>query len=281
MSSADLFEDYQGLSVDAEVSLWTIDNTINGGTIYYFHSQEITGTSTDLTFDGQAYTAAPVLVKGVELNGNTSPRPKLSISTLAAVQLGLLEDPSLLLDAKCTRIRTLAKYLDGEPGADVTSIQDTIVFFVEHLESSTNEITIYKLAEPTELPDTNVPRQIVTTNLCQAQYRGETCQYAGDPLTNSAGIAFTGTFVDRSTWSATTSDYVAEDFVTLTSPDGTPFVFVALQSVPVAVRPGSSGAALYWSLDICRRTIAACKTRFPTHASIGLNFDAFPGSAKL
>lgn len=279
--SATLFSDLQELEVDAPVALWTVDNAINGGVTYRFHSSNQNGVDTDIVFDGVTYTATPISVSGVEMTGQGKPKPKLSIGTLGAVGLGLLEDFDLLLGASCTRIKTLAKYLDNGSNPDTTAVWPTVKFFVEHLESVTDTVAIYRLADPTELPNVKIPRQVVLTNLCSACYRGETCQYAGDPVRDGTNASFgAGPFTDRGTWSAATSNYVADDFVSINNPDGTPFVWVALQAVPTGLRPGSTGSASYWSLDTCFKKVTDCELRFNA-ATVGLPFDAFPGAARV
>lgn len=278
--SATLFSDLQQLEVDAPVSLWIVDNSVNGGLIYYFHSSNANGIDTDLVFDGVTYAATPITVTGVEQTGQGKPKPKMSIGTLGAVGLGLLADFDLLLGASVTRIKTLAKYLDDGASPDTTAVWPTVKYFVEHLESVTDTVAVYRLADPTELPSVKIPRQVVLTNLCSACYRGETCQYAGNPVTDGNGAAFVGPFVDRGTWSSAASDYVAKDYVSINNPDGTPFVFVALQAVPTGLRPGSTGADAYWSLDSCLKRIADCELRFNAQTE-GLNLDAFPGVARI
>lgn len=283
--SADLFTSLQELEVDAIVELWTVDNTVNGGTTYYFHSSNKNGLDTTITFDGVDYVATPINITGVEMSGAGKPRPKMAIGTLGAVGLGLLADFDLLLGATVTRTKTLAKYLDDGSEADTTAVWPTSVFFVEHLESVDDTVAVYRLADPTELPQVKIPRQVVLTNLCSACYRGETCQYAGDPVTDDTNATFgAGPFTDRGTWNATTADYVADDFVSINNPDGTPFVFVVpsvfVGSVAVGLRPGSSGSDLAWKLDTCFKKVADCELRFNSQ-TVGLNFDAFPGSARI
>lgn len=280
MSAADLFEDLQSLSVDAPISLWTVDNSINGGSIYRFHSANQTGLSSDILFNGITYTAAPVMVRGVEETSSGKPRPTMIVGTQAAIELGLLTDPSGLLGAKATRIKTLAKYLDDGASPDPTSVYPSVSYFVEQLSEFTDTLATYRLADPTELPGVKLPRQRMLANLCSTCYRGETCQYTGDPVTDTSGVSFgAGPFTDRGTWSDATADYVADDYVTINSPDGSPMVWVALQSVPTGTRPGSSGSSAYWSLDVCFKRVADCELHFD--AADGLPFDAFPGLARL
>lgn len=286
MPASDLFRHLQQLEADADISLWTIDNSANGGTVYYFHSSNKNGIDTDLVHNSITYAATAIDISGIEQNGQTKPRPRMTLATLAAVQLGLLSDPDLLLGASCTRIKTRAKYLDAGSNPDPTAIEPTAKFFVQRLEKVVSKTsTTYQLSEPSDLPQTNVPRRRINANLCGVAYRGDVCQYAGDPKTDASGATFgAGPWTDRGTWAAATSNYVADDYATINSPDGVPFVWVVpaalVGSVPAGTRPGSTGSTSYWVLDVCLKRIADCGLRFDA-AGAGLNFGGFPGAAQV
>ncbi len=281
MSTSDLFEDLQELEVDAMVELWTIDNSANGGATYRFHSSRKTGVSSDIDFNSITYSAAPIEVSDIEETSTGKPRSLMTIGTQAALELGLLTDPNLLLGATATRIKTLAQYLDDGDTPDPTSIYPTVSLVVEQLEDFTDTLAKFRLVDPSEVPGEKLPRQRMMSNLCSACYRGETCQYAGDPVRDATNTSFgAGPFTDRGAWSSSTSDYVADDFVSVTNPDGAPSVWVALQAVPAGTIPGAAGSAAYWSLDTCFKKIEDCELRFDAD-TVGLNFDAFPGLAKI
>ena len=276
--SASLFKSLQELQVDAQIELWTVDNSAKNGAIYRFHGQDQTGTDSAIEFDGQTYEAAPIEVTGIKQTSNGNPNPKLTIAKRLAVNLGLLVDPNLLLDATCTRVKTLAQYLPQGSSPDPTAVYPSVSFHIERLEVVTDQTVVYVLSDPTALPDVKLPGQTVHTNLCAACYRGPSCQYAGPPVTSRSGALF-GPTVDRGTWDPATA-YAQSDRVDILNPEGTPFAWVALQAVPAGIRPASLGADLYWELDSCASTISACKLRFDEQTE-GLNFDNFPGASRV
>lgn len=283
--SAALFEDLQQMEVDAPIELWQVDNTANGGITYYFHSANTNGVTSDLDHDSITYSATALTVTGLGMTSQSKQKPKMAIGTAVAVVLNLLVDTDLLLGAKVTRIKTLAKYLDAGATPDATAIEPTVIFYVEQLESADESVVTYRLADPSDLPQVMLPRQIVTANLCTTCYRGETCQYAGDPVTDEDNSSFgVGPFTDRGTWNAATADYVADDYVSINSPDGNPVVFVVpsafVGSVTAGLRPLSTGSDLAWQMDVCHKKTDDCELRFNAQ-TVGLPFDAFPGVARL
>jgi phage-related protein len=81
---------------------------------YYFHAGASLNANGKIIWAGQPYMKWPIEATGFEYSGGQLPRPTLHVanvmSTITAIMLTL---PNGLEGAKVTRIRTLARYLDG------------------------------------------------------------------------------------------------------------------------------------------------------------------------
>lgn len=102
----------QTLSPSAEITLFEIDATTVGDTIYRFHPGK-NGLLGDVVWQGNTYSAFPIEASGFELTGRgTLPRPKIRVSNVLGTMSALVLTFDDLAGCKVTRIRTLAKFLD-------------------------------------------------------------------------------------------------------------------------------------------------------------------------
>jgi lambda family phage minor tail protein L len=164
--NADIFESYQDLAPDASISLYTITDKL--GNVFRVHGVEKNGTTANITFNSNEYTAMPVTVEGVEQQGAGKPAPTLIIGTAAALVLIGLQDLDYWLGATVVRIKTQRKFLDGEPTADTSAIEPTQSWIVEQLHNADSQQVTFRLADPTELPGVTIPRQRVLASMCSA-----------------------------------------------------------------------------------------------------------------
>jgi lambda family phage minor tail protein L len=162
---------------------------------YYFHAGVNATNSGDIIWNGQTYLAFPIEATEFEYTGTGSlPRPKLRISniygTITAIILTL---PNGLEGAKVTRIRTLARYIDGVnfPGGtnplgtpDPTAEFPREIYYIDRKASENRDLIEFELAAAFDLVGVRAPKRQCVSNVCQWTYRGAECGYAGNAYFN-------------------------------------------------------------------------------------------------
>ncbi len=161
--------------------------------VYYFHNMVHLG-NTAITWQGQGYIAAPIIVEGFEsVSKGTNPIPKMSISVneagipLLATLKSVMAQLGDFSGGKVTRIRTLAKYLDSvnfqnndappgfSPDPNAQFSQD--VYFIDR-KSQENKFTIqFELASLMDVEGIQLPLRLCLASRCVFNYRGEGCMY--------------------------------------------------------------------------------------------------------
>ena len=158
---------------------------------YYFHAGVNATNSGDIIWNGQAYLAFPIEATEFEYSGTGSlPRPKLRVSniygTITAIILTL---PNGLEGAKVTRIRTLARYIDGVnfPGGtnplgtpDPTAEFPREIYYIDRKASENRDLIEFELAAAFDLVGVRAPKRQCISNVCQWTYRGPECGYTGN-----------------------------------------------------------------------------------------------------
>jgi len=108
--------DEQRLSVGTVVSLYTLDASMAGGRVYRFVPGPFNGAL--VRYDGLVYTPMPISIEGIKYGGQGAvARPTLTISAINRAVVATLLGADNLRGATLTRLRTLSRYLDGEPAA--------------------------------------------------------------------------------------------------------------------------------------------------------------------
>ena len=194
---ATIAEELQKLDPSAIVTLFEIDATTVGGTLYRFHSglNEVLG---NIVWQGNTYTAFPIVASGFEWNGKGQlPRPKLQVSNVAGTITALVVAYDDLAGVKVTRIRTLAKYLDAvnftggiNASADPTAEFPRDVFYIDRKSAETRDMVEFELASAMDLAGVMLPCRQVIQNYCPWVYRGAECGYTGTAYfdTNDASV---------------------------------------------------------------------------------------------
>ena len=184
----------QKTAPSAVIELFQLElNTAQHGVneTYYFHAGTDLDGNNDITWDGQAYLAFPIEATDFEYTGTGSlPRPKLRISNLLGTITGLiLTLPNGLEGAKVTRIRTLARYLDGAnfPGGtnplgtpDPTAEFPREIYYIDRKAGENRDVIEFELAAAFDLVGVRAPKRQCISNVCQWIYRGPECGYAGN-----------------------------------------------------------------------------------------------------
>lgn len=170
--------DIQQLSPSAIIELFQVDASNQGlAAPLYFHA----GTNAiaqPIVFQGITYTPFPVEVSGFEYNGRgTLPRPTMRVSNVFSGITVLLLQYGDLVGARVTRIRTLARYLDGQPAADPTAEFPREVYYVDRKVSENRDIVEFELASALDLAGVQLPRRQIIQNTCPWVYRSAECGY--------------------------------------------------------------------------------------------------------
>ena len=183
-----IFGELQKPAPSAIIELYQLElNTAQHGVDikYYFHPGTQEGTGVPIVFAGQAYIPLPIKVEGFAFDGSGSlPRPTITVSNLFNVISGLIATlPAGLEGAKFTRIRTLAKFLDGEnfeggvnATADPTATFPEEIYFVDRKSSETREIMQFELASAFDMAGVRAPKRSCL-NMCQWVYKSAECGY--------------------------------------------------------------------------------------------------------
>ena len=191
--------DLQSIAPSAIIELFQLElNAAQHGVneTYYFHAgTDATGSNDDIVWDGQAYLAFPIEATEFEYTGTGSlPRPKLRVSNIYGTITGLiLSLPNGLEGAKVTRIRTLARYIDGVnfPGGtnplgtpDPTAEFPREIYYIDRKASENRDLIEFELAAAFDLVGVRAPKRQCVANVCQWIYRGPECGYAGNAFFN-------------------------------------------------------------------------------------------------
>ena len=186
----------QKLAPSALVELFVLDYTSLGGTVVYFHA----GTNqllANVTWQGQVYTARPVMATGFEKSGQgTMPQPQFTCSNIDGSISALCKAYADLVGAKVTRKRTFAKYLDAVnfPGGVNPTADPTVAFTDEvwFVNCKTNEdflSVVFQLASASDVAGVQLPRRQCTANICSWVYRSAECSYAGGAVADGNDVA--------------------------------------------------------------------------------------------
>lgn len=178
--NAEVDKSTQGVLLD----LFELDLTQFGGGIFYFCNQQ-NEKGGNVFWRGIEYQAYPIEIEGAELsNEGGSNRPKLTVSNIGGLVVGLAEEFELLIGAKVIRRQVLEKFLDavnfydGNLNADPT--QEIVSLYIVGQLSSLNKHTAsFTLNLPVETDDALIPARLIIANVCGWEYRGDGCGYDG------------------------------------------------------------------------------------------------------
>jgi lambda family phage minor tail protein L len=190
--------DLQQIAPSAVIELFQLElNAAQHGVneTYYFHAGVNADDNGNIVWDGQEYLAFPIEATEFEYTGTGSlPRPKLRISNINGTITGIiLTLPNGLEGAKVTRIRTLARYIDGVnfPGGtnplgtpDPTAEFPREIYYIDRKASENRDLIEFELAAAFDLVGVRAPKRQCVSNVCQWIYRGSECGYAGNAYFN-------------------------------------------------------------------------------------------------
>jgi lambda family phage minor tail protein L len=193
------FSELQSSSPSAIIELFELQlNDAQHGVndTYRFHAGTNMVDNGDVTWAGNSYLRFPVEADGFEYSGQGQlPRPKLRVSNvLNTITALLLTLPNGLEGAKVTRIRTLARFIDGVnfPGGvnpygppDPTAEFPREIYYVDRKVVENKDVVEFELAAVFDLIGVRAPKRQCVSNVCQWKYRGPECGYAGNAYFNT------------------------------------------------------------------------------------------------
>lgn len=183
--------DLQAIAPSAVIELFELElNTLQHGVAdtYRFHAGSSLNSNGEVVWAGNSYLRFPVEADGFDYSGNGQlPRPKMRVSNiLGTITALLLSLPDGLEAAKVTRIRTLARYIDGAnfPGGtnpygtpDSTAEFPREIYYVDRKVTETRDVVEFELAAAFDLAGVRAPKRQCIANICQWVYRSAECGY--------------------------------------------------------------------------------------------------------
>lgn len=236
-------QELQSLTPSAMLELYALDATAIGESVLYFHTGA-SGLMRPITFQGITYQPTPISVTGFKITGTSEPpRPKMQIANIGGFVSLLSLSTDDLVGAKLTRLRTWARFLDGEPEAAPIYLEED-VFFVERKVSETPTVVEFELATPVDMDGVTFPRRKVTSSYCPRDFRGVGCGFAGRyVITDTKGLFFDGAQNFAGEWSAFKS-YKSPASVGFTDSDYG--VYVCLSSTDITGSANSPTNTTHW-----------------------------------
>jgi len=179
-----LNSDLQGLAVSAIITLFELDlsaiDPAQTTPLRFCGDSLPTGA---VVWKGNTYSALPIEGSGFELRtSGQQPSPTLKIANIGGLLSSYLKQYQDLYGAQVTRIRTLAKYLDGMTTADPTAELPRDYYRVERKTAENKLFVELELASVLDADGVKLPRRIIAANSCGWRYRGPECNYSGGPV---------------------------------------------------------------------------------------------------
>lgn len=177
----------------------------------------------------RTYTAIPMEATGFDINTDGAhARPELSIGNVGNILSNAIGgiDPEDLTGQKLTKRRTLQKYLVGKAGDANPPVEfPKLVYILDRIKERNILQVTFELASPFDLTGISLPKRQVIGGSCPFKYKGARKSTAVQDRVGgckwdelSAGVATTGTFLDRIRIHMNRYDeYVVEDTISFTT----------------------------------------------------------------
>ena len=180
MSTAPIITDLQKINPSAIIELFSIttDAALHGSAATYrFHAGTNSGGNGDIIWAGNTYIKMPIQAEGFAFRKGQLPRPTLTVSnalgTITAILLNVnsITTGNDLTGATVTRIRTLARYLDGANFAgntnplgtpDPTAEFPQEIYKIDRKSAENREVVQFELAAVFDLAGIRAPKRQCT-----------------------------------------------------------------------------------------------------------------------
>lgn len=193
----------QKLDPSAEISLFTLDCTSVGGVVIRFVQGMRNGAK--VKFGGIEYQPIDIQFDGLEVSGvGALPTPKITLANTDGLIQSVVNTYGDLNGCVLMRIRTFARFLDGEPDADNLAYHGPDIYQVERKVTDTPTEIAWELSASIDQQGRMLPGRPMIRNVCMWRYRvwdgskfdyaRATCPYTGTkywdeedkPVTNPA-----------------------------------------------------------------------------------------------
>jgi lambda family phage minor tail protein L len=166
-----LEEDVGQLAVGTDIQLFVLDLGFQGGGVVYF-TPSVDQTLGVVNFGGIPYQPVDMIIEGMEYNGRSVlPRPTIKIANTQRIITALIYDYNDLVGCTVKRIRTLSKYLDGQPEADSNAHWPIDNFRIMQKSMLTKMYVEFTLCAAIDVEGQKVPGRLVLHNYCKRIYR--------------------------------------------------------------------------------------------------------------
>ena len=145
-------------------------NPSNVTTKYYWHSGMKANGVGVIRFRSQNYTPMPISAEGFDQKAGQNdgiPRPTIRVSNLLSTVSSILIEVNQvtpgndLLNAKVTRIQTLAMFLDGESTANTNATSRDQIYIISRKSTENREMVEFELSAIWDLPNVKIPKRQV------------------------------------------------------------------------------------------------------------------------
>lgn len=145
-------------------------NPDNITTTYCWHSGMTAAGAGSIVFNSKTYNPMPIEAEGFDQKSGSNDsiaRPVLRVSNLlSTVSTILIEVNKItvgndLLNARVTRIETLAMFLDGQPAANTNATSRNQVFVIDRKSTENREIVEFELSAIIDQPNVKIPKRQV------------------------------------------------------------------------------------------------------------------------
>lgn len=319
----DLIDTVQLSEIDDElIELFDITlpgySSTSGAGRYYLCNGEIDQDSdgdTDIVFNGNTYLAIPIQITGIEFTSSGAyARPTLTIANIPNLTKSLDTDNEAVLED----LRVA-----GTAGIDAFERNDELIgtrvvyrktlksklstgeefpsqlYYIDRVASENNIVITFELASPMDIEGAQIPARMVIGRYCSWQYQGIAdgfgggCSYANDATQSKLyDIENTdlGTPASIANWNQSNGyakGAIVKTTTSITIGDDTVNKIEVWESL-FAQTAGRDPRYYrkYWKrIDLCQKTLAACKLRFQgdgasANQAVPLPFGGFPGSKK-
>lgn len=189
-AASSIYEELSVIAPNAIIELFQLqlNQELHGATdTFYFHAGVNASITGNIYWNGQQYYRFPIEATGFEYNSSgTLPRPTLTIANLGGEISALLllanafTPGNDLTGAIVKRIRTLKKYLDGQPAADPNAKFPDEVWYIDRKSVENRDVIQWELASKFDLAGMMLPKRQIIANVCQWEYRSPECGYTGN-----------------------------------------------------------------------------------------------------
>lgn len=148
-------QDLQASNVTSPyIEMLKIDGSaINSSLVFNFTAS----SDEPFAFGGVTFQPMPIQLSGTEVTTGQPPRPKLVISNITKLIQPYIQQYQGMKGVKVTRVRTLAKFLDGQPLADSGQYLPPEVYYINAMTRLDRTSVEFELVTALDLPNAKLP----------------------------------------------------------------------------------------------------------------------------